>query len=136
MFTDVNKTWPNYLPKGDYTVRTGSPALALGFKNFPMDSFGVMPVVYPPDPSVSVSRTVRVTPDNLFNVRYIAGRLIVVEPESYTITLTNALGRAVEVFAGKGDASFDLAGKAISGGVYYAVVRTQNAKRTVKLLID
>jgi hypothetical protein len=136
MFTDVNKTWPNYLPKGDYTVRAGSPALTLGFKNFPMDSFGVMPVAYPPDPPVSVSRTVRVTPDSRFDVRYIAGRLIVAEPESYTITLTNALGRAVEVFAGKGDASFDLAGKGIGKGVYYAVVRTQNAKRTVKLLID
>lgn len=27
--------------KGDYTVMPGSPALALGFKNFPMDEFGV-----------------------------------------------------------------------------------------------
>jgi hypothetical protein len=30
--------------QGDYRVKDGSPALALGFKNFPMDSFGVMPV--------------------------------------------------------------------------------------------
>ncbi len=27
--------------KGDYRVRDGSPALGLGFKNFPMDRFGV-----------------------------------------------------------------------------------------------
>ena len=27
---------------GDYRVREGSPALALGFKNFPMDQFGVL----------------------------------------------------------------------------------------------
>lgn len=27
--------------KGDYRVKDGSPALALGFKNFPMDRFGV-----------------------------------------------------------------------------------------------
>ena len=27
--------------KGDYRVRPGSPALSLGFKNFPMDKFGV-----------------------------------------------------------------------------------------------
>ena len=27
--------------KGDYRVKEGSPALALGFKNFPMDQFGV-----------------------------------------------------------------------------------------------
>jgi hypothetical protein len=26
---------------GDYSVKTGSPALALGFKNFPMTGFGV-----------------------------------------------------------------------------------------------
>ena len=28
--------------KGDYRVRAGSPALKLGFKNFPMDTFGVL----------------------------------------------------------------------------------------------
>ena len=28
--------------KGDYRVKDGSPALKLGFKNFPMDQFGVM----------------------------------------------------------------------------------------------
>ena len=28
-------------PKGDYRVKDGSPALALGFVNFPMDRFGV-----------------------------------------------------------------------------------------------
>ena len=28
-------------PKGDFRVKDGSPALALGFKNFPMDQFGV-----------------------------------------------------------------------------------------------
>jgi len=27
--------------KGDFRVKDGSPALALGFKNFPMDQFGV-----------------------------------------------------------------------------------------------
>jgi hypothetical protein len=27
--------------KGDYRVKEGSPALALGFRNFPMDQFGV-----------------------------------------------------------------------------------------------
>jgi len=30
---------------GDYTVATGSPALAMGFVNFPMDSFGRLSVV-------------------------------------------------------------------------------------------
>jgi hypothetical protein len=28
--------------RGDYSVRPGSPALALGFRNFPMDRFGVL----------------------------------------------------------------------------------------------
>jgi hypothetical protein len=28
--------------KGDYTVKDGSPALTLGFKNFPMTGFGVV----------------------------------------------------------------------------------------------
>jgi hypothetical protein len=34
--------------KGDYTVRPGSPALAVGFKNFPMDQFGKAGYRVPP----------------------------------------------------------------------------------------
>jgi hypothetical protein len=28
--------------KGDYAIKAGSPCLAIGFKNFPMDSFGTV----------------------------------------------------------------------------------------------
>jgi len=42
---DMNSVYGNPMfldPKnGDYTVKEGSPALAVGFKNFPMDQFGV-----------------------------------------------------------------------------------------------
>ncbi len=34
--------------RGDYTVKAGSPALALGFKNFPMDQFGKPGYPVPP----------------------------------------------------------------------------------------
>jgi hypothetical protein len=34
--------------KGDYSVKVGSPALALGFKNFPMDQFGKPGYPVPP----------------------------------------------------------------------------------------
>jgi hypothetical protein len=34
--------------KGDYTVKPGSPALDLGFKNFPMDQFGKPGYPVPP----------------------------------------------------------------------------------------
>jgi len=34
--------------KGDYRVRDNSPALKLGFKNFPMDKFGTQKSEYQP----------------------------------------------------------------------------------------
>lgn len=43
--------------KGDYTVKAGSPALALGFKNIPMDQFGKPGYPVPPGFQVTKAHT-------------------------------------------------------------------------------
>jgi hypothetical protein len=136
LFTDTNKTWPNYAPKGDFTVQTGSPALGLGFKNFPMDSFGVMQV-----PSVAVqnpfvARGVDGSGAGRFAVRYSAGRLIVSNDGDYQVTITTALGRTVKVFYGKGDSDFNVNAKIMSAGIYFAVVRAKNGVETKRFIIN
>jgi hypothetical protein len=136
MFTDTNKTWSNYLPKGDYTVKAGSPALALGFKNFPMDSFGVMPVVSTgalPYQQIDV----RGGTDNApFAVRYNSGRLLISHNGNYHVTITTALGRTVEAFSGKGTTSFVFDRKKIGKGVYIAAIRSTDGLVSRKFFVE
>jgi hypothetical protein len=135
MFTDANKTWPNYQPRGDYSVRQGSPALALGFKNFPMDSFGVMQV-----PSPVQGRHVQDVDQgagrSVMAVRYNAGRLTVSNLDEYTVTVSNAAGRTVKVFKGKGNSCFKINAKASGSGVYFVAVRTRNGMTSQKFLME
>lgn len=124
MFTDVNKQWPNYLPKGDYTVKPGSPALAFGFKNFPMDSFGVMP-----KPVVAVnsqpSSGMRAIDNIQSAVAYRAGRLCVSADGNHRVDLYTINGRLMRSFKGRGAAMYDLSQKELAPGVY--LVRLQSA---------
>jgi hypothetical protein len=120
MFTDVNKTWPNYQPKGDYTVKAGSPALALGFKNFPMDSFGVMiagPVVTRSSWMPEVNRSAASK-----TIKYSQGRLSVNHDGDYRVTVLTALGRTVETLQGKGRTCFNIDTKSLGAGVFIAKV--------------
>jgi len=132
MFTDVNKTWPNYQPKGDYTVKAGSPALALGFKNFPMDSFGVMMK----DPTSIRSPINDNSINSHFIVSYNKGRLAVSHDGVYQIKITNALGRTVRMFSGKGRSSFDINSRNIGTGIYFVVVRANNGMEISRLLVN
>jgi hypothetical protein len=98
MFTDSNKTWPSYTPKGDFSVRAGSPALGLGFKNFPMDSFGVMPVsvaAQSPFMENAVSRSVAERANFMFHAT--SGRSMTVPAafigNGFVATIYNLLGR-------------------------------------------
>jgi hypothetical protein len=90
--------------KEDYRVKDGSPALALGFKNFPMDSFGVRPVS-----TVAVNGT-----RNLLNVnrgvsvQLIGKRLLVFYKGNYSLTITTVSGRVVQRFTGKDSMYFNL----------------------------
>jgi hypothetical protein len=135
-FTDVNKTWPNYAPKGDYTVKSGSPALRIGFKNFPMDSFGVMPL-----PATGVidhqARAVQSTllPGSAA-IRCSRGRLAVSQEGDYTLTITTALGRTVAGYTGKGNAEFTFGRKMTGGGIYFAILRSNGGQTISKFIMN
>jgi hypothetical protein len=145
MFTDVNKTtwatWANrtdgfvYAPVGDYSVRTGSPALGLNFKNFPMDSFGVMPVsgtaVQGP-----FGNTMKGMSNDKFNVNYSAGRLIVAHDGDYQVTITTALGRTLKVFKGKGNSSFKIKAASLGAGIYFAVIHAKGGVVSQKFVVE
>jgi hypothetical protein len=140
LFTDVNKTWPNYLPKGDYTVKTGSPALALGFKNFPMDSFGVMgvpgltcntSVQYPNEPNGNT-----IVNNPAFDIKFNAGHLIVSHNEQYQLRITTSLGRTVKVFEGKGRFDFAMNAKSVGSGIYFVLVRSKNVSQTKRFIVN
>jgi hypothetical protein len=134
-FTDTNKTWPNYAPTGDYSVKTGSPALTLGFKNFPMDSFGVMPATTGAIQALSHDRRSTLT-DVRNSVRFSWGRLIVSLPGDYRVIVTNALGRTIGVFNGRENSCFAIGPKMAGSAVFFVTVRWRQGSATRKFVMD
>ncbi len=120
---------------GDYTVKAGSPALTMGFKNFPMDSFGVMPVLpvgvqsYPDIPSHSTSA------GSYLRFAYTAGHITISHEGQYAVSISNALGRTIAVFGGKGTSSFTLAAQSLGAGVYFAAIRTTSGLQTRRFVV-
>ncbi len=135
MFTNINQTWPNYLPKGDYTVKAGSPALTVGFKNFAMDSFGVMPAA-PVSVQMSYKNNPSTADKSLFNVKYAMGQLAVSHPGNYSVAIITVQGRTARAFTGKGLSVFDVDAKVLGTGVYFAAIRAQGKIETWKFLIQ
>jgi hypothetical protein len=136
MFTNVNRIWPNYQPVGDYSVQNGSPALGLGFRNFPMDSFGVMgtpgvAVQYP-----FIESKTRESGINNINVHYSAGRLAVSHDGDYMVTITTALGRTVKVFNGKNRSSIKIDATSNGAGAYFALIRTKNGVVSKRFIVN
>ena len=137
-FVDTAKVFrPDYAPRGDFSVKPTSPALALGFKNFPMDSFGVMPV---PSTSARMPFAKENIPAGALGfVRFAHGRLIVSQTGDYKVTVTTALGKAVAVFAARGARGtqwFDLGHVSMAKGVYVAVIRSAEGRTTKKFLVN
>ena len=134
LFTDTTKTWANYSPRGDFSVKTGSPALALGFKNFPMDSFGVMPIsnVAVRNPSMNGAGP----DDALCTVHYRGGRLVVSYDGDYQVTITTALGRSLKVYKGKGATGVAFGPKTGGAGIYFAVVRAKNYTAIRRFMVN
>jgi hypothetical protein len=90
--------------KEDYRVKDGSPALALGFKNFPMDSFGVRPVS---TVAVNGARSL-LNVNRGVSVQLIGKRLSVFYKGNYSLTITTVSGRVVQRFTGKDSMYFNL----------------------------
>lgn len=135
MFSDTAKVFPNYTPRGDFSVRAGSPALTVGFQNFPMDSFGVMPA---PATAIRVPPAGRLCENgDVQNViRYGSGRIIISLSGEYRLTVTNALGKTVKAFTGKGNSCFAINPRIIGCGVYFVTVRTLRQMATRQVLIN
>jgi hypothetical protein len=138
-FVDTAKVWrSDYAPRGDFNVQSGSPALSVGFKSFPMDSFGTMQIAYIPEIStgISINKLINESGNVHFPVRYEAGRLFVSQEGEYHVTITTPNGRTVDGYTGKGRSAFDVNAKIIGKGVYFAVIRGKNGVARQKFLVE
>jgi Right handed beta helix region len=135
LFTDTTRVFPNYRPRGDFSVRPGSPALALGFANFPMDSFGVMPVS-----AVATLRPAQYgavfSKSGPFSVLFRNGRLLVSHEGKYHVTVTTAAGRVVRSFSGQGNSSFEIGPATLGNGMYFATIRSAHGIVAKKILVN
>jgi hypothetical protein len=133
-FVDTAKVFrPGYAPRGDYSVKSTSPALVLGFKNFPMDSFGVMTL----QPASTQPPSAREKIPVLFgSIRHANGRLIVCYTGDYLLTVISPLGKTMAVFNGRGTHGFSFGKKRIAHGVYIAVLRSAKGRITQRFLVD
>jgi hypothetical protein len=126
-FTDTQKVWrADYLPRGDFNPKSGSPALALGFKPFAMDSFGVMgtPGLIPTNITADGPFE---TPDRKsLYLDYNTCRLTVSFGGKYRVAITSASGRTLATFDGNGRSNFALGARRLGSGMYFAVVYSQN----------
>jgi hypothetical protein len=133
LFTDTMKVWrPGYLPRGDFNVKTGSPALAFGFKNFPMDSFGVMGTPGPGHSGTWINESFAMNGgeasgrNSIFfdcRTRKFTGLI----DDDFQVTIVSLAGRTVAIFNGKGHSSFLLDTRRVTCGTYLAVVHAKNA---------
>ena len=91
----------NNVSAGDYTVAPGSPALTLGFVNFPMDSFGRMNVVPDTMQPVDVAVAASARPNSAATVRFAARpsgltvRYVLADREKVSIALYSVDGRKI-----------------------------------------
>jgi hypothetical protein len=115
----------------NYQVKSGSPAFALGFKNFPMDSFGVMAAACGTTVGILTNRIIE--PVRAHGaIRYSTGRLIVSNADNYRVTIMTASGKVVGSFSAKGDASFAFSPGA---GMYLVNLTTKKGFETRRFVI-
>jgi len=140
MFVDTAKVFrADYAPRGDFSVKTGSPALTVGFKNFPMDSFGVMPVAYvpvlptgirPPNSAKGIGGNQNAA------IQYRAGRLLISHEGNYRVTITTPLGRMITGFNGRENTEVAIRPETTGSGVYIIAIHSAMGTVRQKLLIE
>lgn len=126
MFTDT--------AKGDFSVMPGSPALAMGFVNFPMDSFGVRQVDCDGNP-MAVREQIRSKTVVPSIISYVNGHLDVSQHGDYDLTIVTPAGRTIMVLKGKNNSIFLINRKVIGAGVYIAVVRTKSSLTSKRIMV-
>ena len=142
MFVDTQKVWrEDYEPRGDFNVKEGSPAIALGFKSFPMDSFGVMGVpgpnteacvtsVFNPNGRSGVtlsSLQIRHTP-NAFTVSYGGG--------DYKVAIVAPSGRIMAKYNGTKRSTVAFDTRSVGSGIYFATIRTERGVTTRQFVVS
>ena len=132
-FADTAKVFPNnYAPQGDFSI-TSSALLSLGFKNFPMDSFGVMPL-----PPTGTNHLFQDRVDKKDNgraiIHYTAGKLVISCVGDFHATVSNALGRKIEMFNGNGISHFAVSQGTFAKGVYFVSVHSKGYVITGKII--
>jgi Right handed beta helix region len=137
-FVDTAKVFrSDYAPRGDFSVKPTSPALAIGFKNFPMDSFGVMTL---PGTSARMPFAKENSPAGIPGlVRFAHGRLIVSLAGDYKVTVTNTLGRTVAIFSvrgARGTHGFTLKQVAIAKGVYTFRLQCASGEQSGRIVVQ
>jgi hypothetical protein len=117
--------------KEDYRVKDGSPALALGFKNFPMDSFGVREI-----PTSIISGGFKdhshFRSSGAIQIHYNNKRIMVSNNGDFRLTILTVAGKVIGSFSGKDDAGFDFNH---SPGMYLVNLVTKTGFETRRLLI-
>jgi hypothetical protein len=69
-------------------------------------------------------------------VRYSAGVLTVSQDGEYGVTITNASGRSVKAFSGKGSSRFFIRKNKTGSGVYIASIRSAKGVVIQKFLVN
>ena len=135
-FADTAKVFPNnYAPRGDYSV-TSAAALTLGFKNFPMDSFGVIQVspTAVRDPGAIGHSNEQET--GLSSIYFNNGRLAVSHSGNYQVRITMVNGRTVTVLHGINGSVVYMNINRLSPGMYFAVVEANRGSQIKRFIVN
>ena len=121
----------------NYQVKSGSPALAIGFKNFPMDSFGVMPVSCGTVTAIGRPVNDKAGQAMAFGaVRFSTGRLIVSNYGDYRLLIITAAGKTMKIADVKGCSTFTVSTKTYPEGIYLAVIQSTHGMETHRFIVN
>ena len=135
-FADTTKVFPNnYAPRGDYSIPSAA-ALPFGFKNFPMDSFGVMQVSQTAvrDPGAIGHSNEQET--GLSSIHFNNGRLAVSHSGNYQVRIAMVNGRTVIVLRGTNGSVVYINTNRLSPGVYFAVVEANHDNEIKRFVVN
>jgi hypothetical protein len=99
-----------------------------------MDSFGVMPKPVTSAQSPFIVNSIAASGRSL--MRFAHGKLFVSVPGDCQVIISNALGRTLKVFNGKGPSVFDVNFKTLAQGIYFVNVRAKDRVETGRLIVN
>jgi hypothetical protein len=135
-FADTAKVFPNnYAPRGDYSV-TSAAVLAIGFKNFPMDSFGVIQVSQTAVRAPGAIGQSNEQETGLSSIHFNKGRLAVSHSGNYQVRITMVNGRTVTALHGINGSVVYINTNRLSPGIYFAVVAANRGSQIKRFIVN